>query len=495
MRLPFFFIVNRMFRWLGRFPVQFGPMFIGLAMASAALASAALAAPPGPTEIASVTARTTGTQTELVVEFRSAFTKPTLFALDSPRRIVIDFDNARIAGKPASAASGLISGTRLGSPGPRVTRLVIDLAEAADLVDTRTYAPAAAGSADASHRFVIQLQPASDAAFAKLRARGKIILPGTQLNISLPDDPKPALPAPQTPIGGTPAPTAAPDQPAPPADLAPAQPAPAQPAPAQPAPGSAPAVLSAPQPIATPLPRLPVANQIRGRLPLIVIDPGHGGHDPGAPSALKGRHEKDMALSVGLALKAELEKTGRFKVLMTRSADVFVPFRERTGLAQRAKADLFISIHGDSIVDPSVRGGTIYTLSDGRADKEAERLASAENKADFIGGGINMGGERDEVVDILFSLVQRETRNYAAEFAEFVARDMSRVVMMRPVYRRAASLIVLTSPDVPSVLIETGYMTSKPDSEFLFSADGQERLARSMRQAVERYFDRRLASK
>jgi N-acetylmuramoyl-L-alanine amidase len=436
-------------------------------------------------QIVSVAVGQTGTQTEITVEFNGPFENPVLFALDSPRRIVVDFADAQAKpGIPSAGGFGtLVSGTRLGAPSAKSTRLVIDLSEASDLVDTRTFGP---DVGSANHRFVIQLIGTSDAGYLKLRGKGKVTLPGTILGARASSQPQAPIPVPNT-LPGTGKPITLP-------------PIPPVTPPVTP-PSITPDILpdanelSVPRPITTPLPRPPAANQIRGRIPVIAIDPGHGGHDPGAPSALKGRVEKEMALAVSLALKAELEKTGRFKVVMTRTTDVFIPFRERLAIAERAKSDLYISVHGDSVADTTVRGGTIYTLSDGRADKEADRLAAAENKADFIGGGINMGGERDEVVDILFSLVQRETRNYAAEYAEYVAREMSKVVLMRPVYRRAASLIVLTSPDIPSVLIETGYMTSKPDSEFLFSPEGQLILARSMRKSIEQYFDRRVAAK
>ncbi len=430
--------------------------------------------------ITSISARQAGILTEIVVEFDGPFDEPQLFTLDAPKRIVIDLTDTLLKPGLTSSSAGVVTGTRVGFFSPKAVRFVIDLNSAADLVDTRTYEP---DNTSPNHRFLIQLIPASDAAFAKLRARGKIKLPGTR-GASLPSFPS-VTPTEQTPSGTLPAtgkPISIPSPPqVPQASVL-----------NVPTTNNEPSI---PRPIVSPLPRPPVANQIRGRVPVIAIDPGHGGHDPGAPSALKGRFEKEMALAISLQLKAELEKTGKFKVVITRTSDVFVPFRERLAIAQKAKSDLFLSIHGDSIVNPDIRGGTIYTLSDGRADKEAERLAAAENKADFVGGGINMGGERDEVVDILFSLVQRETRNYAAEYAEYVAREMSKVVLMRPTYRRAASLIVLTSPDIPSVLIETGYMTSVGDSEFLFSPQGQATLARSIRKSIEQYFDRRVSQR
>ncbi len=414
-----------------------------------------------------------GDQTTIILDFDGPYQTPVLFALDAPKRIVMDLPGVDALPGPTGASGGLVSGTRIGNPAPGSARLVVDLARSATVVDVRTSDPIAGPG---GYRLTLRLVPGTDADFAKLLGTGKI--KGPQVASAAPSS---ALPAPTPP---TPAPL---PQPKP-------VPLPVPPV-VTPVPTPTEQVVATeplkPQPITVPLPKPPAANPIRGRVPVVVIDAGHGGHDPGAPSALKGRHEKEAALSIALALKAELQRTGRFKVILTRDTDVFIPFRERTDIARRANADLFISVHGDSIADKSVRGSTIYTLSDGRADKEAERLAAAENKADFVGGGINIGGERDDVVDILFSLVQRETRNFSAEFAEYTARELSRVVVMRPKYIRQASLIVLTSPDIPSVLIETGYMTSEADSKTLFSPEGQQGIARAVRQAIETYFDRR----
>jgi N-acetylmuramoyl-L-alanine amidase len=427
-----------------------------------------------------------GERTQLILEFDGPFQAPTLFALDSPKRIAIDLPGVSAKAGPAGASGGLIASTRIGSPSPGISRLVIDLARGATVQDSQVGDPI---TGTGGYRLMIVLAPGSDADFAKLLGRGKIRQPGLALPVA---PSSPSLPPPPSPVvTPTPVPTPLVTKSMTPVviKIPTPQPTPTVSPPVTPTPWIQPV---SPQPITVPLPPAPAANPIRGRIPVIVIDPGHGGHDPGAPSVLKGRVEKEAALGVAKALKAELEKTGKYKVLLTRDTDVFVPFRDRTDLARKSGADLFLSIHCDSISDPTVRGSTIYTLSDGRADKEAERLAAAENKADYIGGGINIGGERDDVVDILFSLVQRETRNFSAEFAEYAARELSRFVLMRPRYLRAASLIVLTTPDVPSVLIETGYVTSPEDSAVLFSGDGQRNIARGISKAIDIYFGRRV---
>ncbi len=409
-----------------------------------------------------------GEQSSVILDFDGPFQAPTLFALDGPKRVVVDLPGVDATVGPTGAAGGLVTATRVGAPTPGTARLVIDLSRPVSAIDARSGDPISGSG----YRLTIKLAPGSDVDFAKLLGRGKLKGPQAAAAPSIPPPPTPPVALPK-PLPSPVVPSTTGSEPPQTAPVVPPEPL-------------------TPQPITVPMPKPPTANPIRGRIPVIAIDPGHGGHDPGAPSALKGRHEKEAALSIALALKSELTRTGKFRVVLTRETDVFIPFRERLDVARRANADLFISIHGDSIADKSVRGSTIYTLSDNRADKEAERLAAAENKADFVGGGINIGGERDDVVDILFSLVQRETRNYSAEFAEYVARELSRYVLMRPKYHRSASLIVLTSPDIPSVLVETGYMTSEADSTVLFSPEGQGNIARSIRKAIEVYFDRRV---
>jgi N-acetylmuramoyl-L-alanine amidase len=233
----------------------------------------------------------------------------------------------------------------------------------------------------------------------------------------------------------------------------------------------------------TPLP-------VRGRLPVVVLDAGHGGQDPGAPSVIPGRHESEVTLALVLAIRDELEKTGRFKVVLTRSTDVFIPLAERVNIARRAKADLFISVHADSIADPKIRGATVYTLSETASDKEAERLAAKENKADII-AGVNLGGETPDVTNILIDLAQRETMAFSAEFAQTAVREISPYVSLRTNHHRFAGFRVLRAPDVPSVLLESGYMSNLEDSQFLFSREGQRSIARGVSQAIDAYFSRR----
>ncbi len=229
--------------------------------------------------------------------------------------------------------------------------------------------------------------------------------------------------------------------------------------------------------------------------PLVVIDAGHGGHDPGAPSVLSdGRSEKNVTLAIAKALRDELIASGRVRVAMTREDDRFLVLAERREIARRLKADLFISIHADSAENDAARGGSVYTLSEVASDKVAAQLAIKENRADIL-NGVDLGGENSDVSSILIDLTQRETMNISSAFAGLLQREMAEGVLTRSNYHKFANLMVLKAPDVPSVLIETGYMSNLDDARFLFSKDGQKRIAVAVRKAIEAHFARRLAQR
>lgn len=221
--------------------------------------------------------------------------------------------------------------------------------------------------------------------------------------------------------------------------------------------------------------------------PLVVIDPGHGGEDPGAVG-VGGVYEKDITLAVARELRRQLESTGRYRVLLTRDKDVFVRLRERVGMARDVGADLFLSLHADSIVTGSVRGLSIYTLSDKASDREAEMLAAKENRADAI-AGLDLSGESDLVASILIDLAQRDTMNHSKRFAKVVLENVRGDVTLLPSKpHRQAGFAVLTAPDVPSVLVEMGYLSSPQDAGQLNSPQHRERLARGVTRAVDSYF-------
>jgi N-acetylmuramoyl-L-alanine amidase len=228
--------------------------------------------------------------------------------------------------------------------------------------------------------------------------------------------------------------------------------------------------------------------------PLVVIDAGHGGHDPGALSGDGSLREKDVTLEVAKAIKAALLASGRVRVALTREDDRFLVLQERYGLARRLKADLFISVHCDSAGNADATGATVYTLSEVASDKEAARLAARENKADIL-AGVDLGAASPDISSILIDLTQRETMNMSANFARLLGREAQPLMPIKPNYHRMASLMVLKAPDMPSVLFETGYISNAADAAFLASSEGQRKVAQGVRKAVEIHFATRMAAR
>ena len=220
--------------------------------------------------------------------------------------------------------------------------------------------------------------------------------------------------------------------------------------------------------------------------PTIVIDPGHGGIDPGATS-VTGELEKNIVLVFAQTLKTRLEKSGRYRVLMTRDEDEFVTLEDRVAFARAAEADLFMAIHADIVRGASVRGATIYTLSETASDAEAEALASKENRADAV-GGVKLTAENGDINSILIGLAQRDSANRSAEFASRLAGEMAKATRMTNKPMRSAGFSVLKSPDVPSVLVELGYLSDAADAELLNSPDWRERTAKAIARAVDGHF-------
>lgn len=245
-------------------------------------------------------------------------------------------------------------------------------------------------------------------------------------------------------------------------------------------------------PPGAPLPR-PKIYGPAGR-PLVVIDAGHGGHDPGAVSPATGKREKDITLAVTRAIMAELIRSGRVRVALTREDDRFLILGERSGIAHNIKADLFISIHADSAPRDTASGATIYTLSEIASDREAQLLAQRENRADII-NGVNLGKQRSEVASILLDLAQRETMDNSAAFANLLKREATGLVPFRTDYHRMAGFVVLKAPDTASILLEAGYLTNSEDAERLSSGAGKQNIATGIRRAVEIHFARRLAAR
>ena len=222
--------------------------------------------------------------------------------------------------------------------------------------------------------------------------------------------------------------------------------------------------------------------------PLVVIDAGHGGHDPGAGGG-GGAHEKDVTLNLATALRDRLLAGGGLRVALTRSDDRYLALEERSGIARRLRADLFISIHADSADDKSARGATVYTLSDKGSTQEAGRIAADENHADSI-NGVPLRDTSNSVSAILVDLAQRQSAAASAQFASLLLREGQGRMGFRDRALQSAAFVVLKSPDMPSVLFEAGYISNPADATRLTSSDGQRNFAETVALAIRVYFGR-----
>lgn len=247
---------------------------------------------------------------------------------------------------------------------------------------------------------------------------------------------------------------------------------------------------SAPGARGAPVPE--IAHETQDARPVIVIDPGHGGIDPGA-AATAGVSEKDLVLSFAQRLKKHLEAKSQYRIVMTRDQDVFVSLGDRVRAARAAKADLFISIHADSISGAQeVRGLTVYTGSERASDAESARLADRENNADAV-AGIESAETADEVLDILQDLTLRETRTFSHSFATSLVGELDSVARLNKNPRREAGFRVLRAHDVPSVLVELGYLSSRQDLDLIMSEEWRGKMVAAMSVAIDRFFATRLA--
>jgi N-acetylmuramoyl-L-alanine amidase len=222
--------------------------------------------------------------------------------------------------------------------------------------------------------------------------------------------------------------------------------------------------------------------------PLVVIDAGHGGHDPGAVGG--GFNEKALTLGLAQALRVKLLDQGGIRVALTRSDDSFLVLEERAEIARQLGADLFLSIHADSAGEQDeITGASVYTLSDHASSEAARRFAARENSADVV-NGVALSGRSDAVNSILVDLAQRRTSESSARLADLVLREGEGVLHFHPQARRSAALAVLRAPDVPSVLYEGGFVTNPDDVARLASPEGRSRFADVMARAIRIYFAR-----
>jgi N-acetylmuramoyl-L-alanine amidase len=239
-------------------------------------------------------------------------------------------------------------------------------------------------------------------------------------------------------------------------------------------------------------PPAPAAAPADARL-LVVLDPGHGGIDTGTKGP-NGETEKDIVLKVAERLRQRIEKAGKYRVLMTRTDDTFIPLADRVRFARNASAALFVSIHADALPrrEGDAQGASVYTLSDTASDSEAARLAEQENRADII-AGVNLKTEPEDVAGILLDLAERETKGFSLQFAHKLLTDLKTVTRLHKEPLKSARFRVLRAPDIPSVLVELGYVSNHADLQSLLSDAWQNRTADTIAQAIDSYFTTHVA--
>lgn len=249
------------------------------------------------------------------------------------------------------------------------------------------------------------------------------------------------------------------------------------------------APVAPPQKVAKRTAAPPVKRSRKKRKPVIVIDPGHGGIDPGAKSK-SGLKEKDIVFAFSRTLRKKLRASRRYTVVLTRDIDTYIPLQDRVSIGRKKDADLFISIHADAIPGRSsnkISGATVYTLSEKASDAEAKALATKENLSDVI-AGVELAETEDEVTGILIDLAMRETKNLSITFADIVLDALKGKTPLMKRAHRFAGFRVLKAPDVPSVLIELGYMTNTADTHNLVSKSWREKVSKALVASIDEFF-------
>lgn len=382
-----------------------------------------------------------GDETRFVLELSGSDTADyVVFTLSNPWRVVIDIKDAPIALAEGAVSHGLglVQGYRYGRYNESVSRVVIDTH--VPVAMTRNFVLDPQGGF--GRRIVIDLKAVDIDSFTR---------EASQTPPSSPENPVPVANGGDVPV----------------------------------MPVAAPMISTAITPVARPEPPRSPSRKV------VVIDAGHGGVDPGTHSR-SGVNEKDVVLAFAKEFADKLKSTGRYDVFLTRDRDIFIPLRQRVAIARHHNADLFISIHADSIKKSDVRGMSIYTLSETSSDKEAAALAAKENQSDLI-AGIDLQGESPEVTGILIDLAQRETKNYSSRFARSIVDYAKGTTSMLDPAHRFAGFVVLKAPDVPSVLVELGFLTNRSDEKQLTSSKWRRNTAATFTRAVDRYFGERVA--
>lgn len=448
----------------------------GFAAVLAALSMGVLAGPGTAyaldAEVTDIRVGAHGLSTRLVVDLDRPV-KARVFTLAGPARLVIDLPEVgwRLPQKPLPSNVGVLSRLRYGLFEPGNSRIVVDLNQPSRVHE----ALALPAEADQPHRLVIDMARASGHDFLQSVSAAPIEIVGSKSEIAS-ARPELKLTPREQPKTVSVAPVVAPKPVQPPAPEAPSVRTVA--APPNPAMNQQLASLR--------LPRKPSVPDT-GRKRVIVIDPGHGGVDPGA-IGYSGSYEKHITLAAARDIKEYLEGTGRFSVYLTRDRDVFIRLRDRFEIAREKDADLFISVHADTIRNKKIRGLSVYTLSERASDKEAAELADRENKADLI-AGVDLTHESAEVTNILIDLAQRETMNRSAQLASLFVQQLGSQVKVLRNPHRFAGFAVLKAPDVPSLLVELGFLSNRDDERALKSKSHRRNIASAIAAAVDAYFD------
>ena len=392
-----------------------------------------------------------------------------IFTLAGPDRVVIDMPSAHWALEERTLAIGRagVVQVRFGQFTRETSRIVLDLARPLALQQARLLAPSPGGAA--THRLVLDFVPVSASAFL---ATAKAAAPAAQSQDAAPAV-QPSEPAEEAPNAARAAQTAGPAEEAPKAATA-----------VRPAEPMAEARITDP---AEPVPQPRAKPAVKPVRYLIALDPGHGGRDPGAISA-SGVTEKTVVLTFARELRAALESSGRYRAVMTRNSDRKITLHRRVDIARDAGADLFLSIHVDRLEDARVRGASVYTLSNEASDVEAAELAARENKADIVADVDLSEGYDEEVAKVLISLVQQNTMNCSAVLAARLLPELVRVAPLINRSHRFADFRVLKAPDIPSVLVELGFLSNDQDAERLRSKSHRAALADAIVKALDTYF-------
>jgi len=386
------------------------------------------------------------TTTRFVVDLTSRV-KFKVFTLANPPRVVVDMPEVgwRLPARPLPARIGLLKQLRYGLFKRGTSRVVMDINEPA-VVENAFLMRAPSGT---GFRMVVDLVKTTREAFLK-NTRGPAL---SVASVQKESKRKTGFLTPP---------------------MMPAKPA------------AAPVKLKSIAPVASVAPPRKPNRGAKKRI--VVLDPGHGGVDPGT-RGISGTYEKHITLAAARAMKERLEKSGRFHVVVTRNRDIFVPLRERVAIAREAGAALFISIHADAIKNRNIQGPSVYTLSEKASDKEAEALAEKENKVDLI-AGIDLNNQPPEVANILIDLTQRETMNQSARFASNLVRELRRETKLLRNTHRFAGFAVLKAPDVPSVLLELGFLSNPREERALRRHSYRGKLASAVARAIDKYFER-----